>query len=352
MMVPSGNDKGIALIIVLGVVSLFTVLSGMLITSSKGAAIGSKITSERSRLKYAAESATAFTQWMVMTYNFNNPTRDQVQDDSEEETWFADGSEHQLELVDGVVGSVRVYDVNRGWNIGKLSSEKNDIVGRFTEDDDEMRDAIEEFFAVYQDYIDKDDLRRHPDFGMEIDDYKQAGLEGFPRNGNLNFREEMYWIKNVEILVPRLQQLQIGTALPDDLFRTPAPPGIRDSVANTAYSFWSAPMSWIESKVVGGISGSERELIRKCRSFGFVNEATIQECLGFELYGKLKGIRGLSFNPRNTTVFTIDTTVNLPGTGITRRMVSTMDLKNPPVHSGNSRVGAIRPLVYWQRIFY
>ena len=347
------SESGIALIVVLGIVSLFSVLVTMQITTSKVVAVISKVGVDRNKTKYAAESATAYAQWLIMNYNFNNPTQS-TPEDEEEEIWVADGQEHELEMVDGITAKVSIYDVARGWDINQLKTQRSNIMNQQALENEELREQLDEFFAVFDDYTDPDDLHRHPEFGMEKDDYESLGLENFPRNGNLQFREEMYWLKNVHYLVPRLKELNLNTALPDTLFQVVPPPGIqtRGNTRQSRTPFWSAPMHWLEANVTGGFTESERDLILKCRQEGFIDELTIQECLGFELFSKLRGIRGLTFNPRGTVVFTIDVTAFAPNGEIARRLVTTMDLRNLPSLAGSSDVGGVTPLTYWQKIFY
>jgi hypothetical protein len=346
------DERGLALIIVLGVVSLFSVLSAMLIGSSKVAGISSKVNVDRSRAKYAAESATAFTQWMVMNYNFNNPSRDTVLDDPAEEPWWADSSEHYLEMVDGIIAKVKIFDVNRGWNIKQLADERTKTLQNYAAEDDELQEKLTEFFAVFNDYVDKDNRNRsHPTYGMENEDYESIGLENFPRNNEIQFREEMYWVKNVECLVPKLEDLKSSYVLPDDLFRVVAPPGISDPGAKTM-SFWSAPMHWLQAQSRNRFSGSDQELIRQCREEGYFDENAIKECLGFDLYSELKAIRNLTFDPKSAVVYTIDVSAAYPSGDVTRRLVSTLNLRDIPVVSGRSEIGPIKPLNYWQKIVY
>ena len=354
----ANEESGIALVVVLGVVSLFSVLVTMQIATSKVVAIISKVSVDRNKNKYAAESATAYTQWMLMNYNFNNPTQDlPEEEEDQEEIWVADGKEHKLEMVDGITAKVAVFDVARGWDINQLKAQKSNLLSQYSLENDELRDQLDEFFAVFEDYTDQDDLLRHPEFGMEKDDYESLGYENFPRNGEMHFREEMYWLKKVEYLVPRLNDLELDTALPDSLFQVLEPKRSQETRTprnprQTSTSFWSAPMHWLEANVVGGFTEGERELILECRQEGFTDELTIQECLGFELFSKLRGIRGLSFNPSGTAVFTIDVSTFSPNGEITRRLVTTMNLRNIPSLVGKSDVGGVTPLVYWQKIFY
>ncbi len=337
--------------VVLGVISLFSVLSAMLITTSKVAGISSKVNVDRSVAKYHTESATSFVQWMVMNYNFNYPSRDELGiDDVEEESWWADGRDHTLEMADGFMAKVKIFDVNRGWNIDRLNSEKNRIINQRAGDDEEMQDNIEEFFAVYQDYVDGDDLLRHPTFGMEKDDYERIGLEDFPRNRKVQFREEMYWIKNVKYLAPDLERMESSTALPDTLFRVPPPLNISDPIRNKRYTFWSAPMHWLQTNLPGGLSSSDRQTITECRSEGFVDQPTIEECLGLDLASRLRSL--VTFNPRDTVVFTLDAIVTSPNGEISRRQVSTLNLRNLPAQRGDSDVGRVVTLPYWQKVYY
>ncbi len=350
------DESGLALIIVLGVVSLFAVLAAMLISSAKVTGINSKINVDRSLMKYAAESATAYTQWVIINFYYNNPNLNTganagIGDASE--SWWADGSEHQLNLPDNIIASVKIYDVNRGWDINQLKNrgEQLQIKNRLGFENPELQDRLEEFFAILNDYIDREDKAlSHPDYGMENDEYAQLGWENFPRNGDLVFREEIYWIKNVEALAPGLTNFKIEVALPDDMFRILPPPGIRSSTGRKrTYSFWSAPIYWLETQIQD-LTVGDRDRILDCRQKGFVDIDTIQQCLGFELFQKLQG--RVSFDPKDTEVFTIDVVASTPNGDVQRRQVSTIDLKHLPTGVGDSNVIFTPPLIYWQKIFY
>ena len=188
---------------------------------------------------------------------------------------------------------------------------------------------------------------------MEIDDYEDLGFDLFPRNDRMQFREEIYWIKNVQYLVPGLQNLTSATALPDSLFRLAVPQGVQDPHgSNNNRSFWSAPISWLDVNIPAGLSSDEKRIIEECRSDGFSTEFELQECLGFDILAKLRGIPGLNFTPKNTIVYTIDVTASHPVEDISRRIVTTMNLKDIPPQGRSNVVGDVNPLVLWQRVYY
>ena len=64
-----------ALVIVLGSAALFAVLAAMMITSAQTSRIVTKVNTERSQMKYAAESALAYGQWMIMSDRRRFPNR-------------------------------------------------------------------------------------------------------------------------------------------------------------------------------------------------------------------------------------------------------------------------------------
>ena len=359
------EESGIAFILVLGVVSLFAVLVTMQITTSKISAVSSKVNTDRSKTKFAAESAAAFAQWMLIVDNFANTIQDTSSEEELEKIWRADGRPRTLEMEDGSIASIKVTNAigSNVDDINQLKSQRTQIINQRAGDNEVLREQLEEFFAVFEDYTDGDDLLRHPEFGMEKDDYESEGLENFPRNANMQFREEIYWIKNVEHYKnDLLSEFRRNTALPENLFQILPPPGINapgnsggrrtNFYSETPDSLASKIENSLASKIVDGLDESERQIIQECQNEVFVDVATTRECLGLELTAKLNGIRGgINYNP-DAIVYTIDVTASSPNREITRRLVSSINLRDLPRQSGRSDVGGVTPLVYWQKISY
>ncbi|MEA2012378.1 MAG: hypothetical protein U9O87_04740, partial [Verrucomicrobiota bacterium] len=100
------KNKGIALIIVLGVISVVMVMVLSMTSTSKISAVSSKIAKEHGNLKYSAESVAAHTIWMYICDRRRYPSShknllsniDMNRIDQEEEVWLADGDSHTFTM--------------------------------------------------------------------------------------------------------------------------------------------------------------------------------------------------------------------------------------------------------------
>ncbi|MDP7396533.1 MAG: hypothetical protein QF541_06675, partial [Lentisphaeria bacterium] len=115
------RDHGMALVIVLGSAALFAVLAAMMIASAQTSRIVTKVNTERSQMKYAAESALAYGQWMIMSDRRRFPNRrlgfrDIQREAVDTESWMGDGKPHDVWVTDGILAHVRVLDAARGWD--------------------------------------------------------------------------------------------------------------------------------------------------------------------------------------------------------------------------------------------
>ena len=61
-------------------------------------------------------------------------------------------------------------------------------------DDADLIEAIDDFINCYQDYVDKDDLVKLNSY--EASEYEAEGFYTLPRNGAMQFKEELYWLPN------------------------------------------------------------------------------------------------------------------------------------------------------------
>ena len=346
------RSKGIALVIVLGMVFLYAVLGSMLVTAGKVAAISERVIAERANVKYSAESATAFAQWMVCTYNFNNPIPKDERD-PEEVVWGENATISNIDLNDGTIASVRILPVNRGQNIAKLATDRAKVIQTVAFDDDELNDVLNDFFADYLDYTDRDERYSPIGEGREQPDFER---EPYPRNGQMQFREEIYWIKNVDQFINFHGHYTLHEAIPADSFRLIPPrdargrvPGGVDPTASKN-DFWAAPMGWLIMQIPGGLTAQDIEIIDECRSRGYSGSEGAENCLGFELFELLN--QHVAFDRQTSVVFTLDVTANTFGGAISRRIQSTMNLKNIPAAPA-SRVGATnQTLQYWHKQIY
>ena len=331
------RDHGMALVIVLGSAALFAVLAAMMITSAQTSRIVTKVNTERSQMKYAAESALAYGQWMIMSDRRRFPNRrlgfrDIQREAVDTESWMADGKRHDVWVTDGILAHVRVLDAARGWDFStpKAARQTRQSFTATIGDDEERRDQLDAFFDVLEDYLDGNDEPR--ELGMERDEYSAFGLEEFPRNDRLSLREEIYWLPNIELLIPRRDnEMEV---LPQDLVRIVPPRNVGN--------FTGKPNVFSSSEAVirtaAGIDGDEMVQLQECIQSWYEVQTPLEECLYLELFNKLNTRMSL----RAFGVYTIEVRAGYNNGDITRRMVATLDLRNLPKDH----------VLYWQKITY
>lgn len=129
------------------------------------------------------------------------------------ERWMADSVERELELGDEIM-HYRILDATGGDSIAG-DSPRTELVERFLparkDWNTEENDDFLTFLTRLDDYIDADDnnsLR-----GMEAQDYRHLGIPALPRNGIMQFREEILWVPNAGRYLPpedgQLRQLMV-----------------------------------------------------------------------------------------------------------------------------------------------
>lgn len=171
-----GDDVqgGLALVLVLWVLTLLTVIAGSLAMSTR---TETQLTGNQLSLARLRSLADAGIQRAI--YEFSKPAQEPGM------AWIADGRPHEFSLDGGTVSVVAVdesafIDLNfapdtllRGLLIASGASD----------------DEVERLIAAINDWRDADDLTR--DNGAEREQYEAAGSEYVPRNGPFQYVEEL-----------------------------------------------------------------------------------------------------------------------------------------------------------------
>lgn len=337
--------RGIALIIVLGMVVLFFLVAGICLTAGRTARITGKVETERNRARYAAESMLAYVQWMVIKDRAFNPNRQlgstTVAADGqtlEANPWAADGRPYELPIGDAVTVQFRVFDANRGYVLSgnrPASGLRNKLGVAAPADDEAEYTDLDLFLDELTDYIDGDDLvSLH---GRESADYERdQGLELFPRNGQLQYIEEAYWLPHLYALLPELARLEDEPA-PEHLLRLIPPPGT-GNFPNRPSFFSSAPAT---IQGLTGITTAELELVLLARQAWYDQQLPIRDGLG-DLYPAISR----EFDFSESGFYTFDVTVRTAHGDISRRVTCTLELGRMP------RGGTLPVFQLWRRLYY
>jgi hypothetical protein len=199
--VPAGKESGMALLMVMGVLSACMLLISHIMLVSGVVSKESYMISTKGLLRYQAESAAETAFWMHLTDRrlYSNRTLGQSETDALRENsdfgcWMLDGRPHPFDN-----DRVFVY-LQSGENGIKPTSLESDLKqGYDLADDADLIAQIDQFVAAYKDYIDEDDLLNVN--GYEANDYAADGFPTLPRNAPMQFKQEFFWLPDWSYII-------------------------------------------------------------------------------------------------------------------------------------------------------
>lgn len=192
------NQRGTALIIVIGVLSFITPLLLAIMGTTRTANLASYVNSGRELLRYDNESHATEALWNYLWDRKIYPGAHQrlgneVEREENEAPWLADGMAKPFSTASSQT-TVWVSDAQQGLDL--TSSRPGYELFRLRNvnevEDEDLKEKLTLFTNSLDDYIDYDDRPRGN--GFEYEEYDREGLTDFPANGNLLYREELYWL--------------------------------------------------------------------------------------------------------------------------------------------------------------
>jgi hypothetical protein len=325
-----------ALVAVLGVLAVVGLMVAHLAVLGEVTQRESVVAVERSRLKYVAESTAGEALWSYLVDRklFANRAlgREDITREGStwEEPWMLDGREHSPDAETQV--RVALLDATRGIDVSGKSpaSELGDHL------DDDLGDAddnerVRAFLSLAADYVDSNDLRREP-YGKERADYEDEGFWDFPRDGELMFREEVYWLDGWQDVLRGSVQL-----IP--------PKGIRGvKVSNRRKPFFSSSPALI--KALLRLDNSELSQVLEARRAWRQELVPLDDSLDADLLARVRA----AFSFAESGLATIEVLAESHIAGISRKMRLTLncDLRKADSYSDTGR----QALAIWERRFY
>ncbi|MFA5206053.1 MAG: hypothetical protein WC708_16775 [Lentisphaeria bacterium] len=226
------RQRGIALVVVLGMLAVLAVLATHAAVLSQITAAEAKVAVNRGRLFYAAESAADRAFWLLLWDRRRYPNRGlgadlSMRENDSVEPWLMDGRTHSW---DGPIGAVAVTitDANRGLDVSGTAPESALKSRLPASDEHDRQQELTEFLDLLGDYADVDNNRRL--YGREEDDYEGPGGASLPRNGPLQFREELFWLDGLPAVLAAARGTDVAADAPpvrldEDDFRIVPPSG-------------------------------------------------------------------------------------------------------------------------------
>lgn len=270
------DERGMALLMVMGVLAACMLLISHIMLVSQIVSKESYMVSKKGLLRYQAESAAETAFWMHLTDRrlFSNRTlgqseTDAMREDTAFEPWMLDGRPHIFD--DGLA----VVYLQSGENGIKVSSLEQDLkVGLDLADDADLITEISDFVSAYKDYTDGDDL---PNLnGYEAEEYLADGFPTLPRNGAMQFKQELFWLPNWSLVVQ------------DEICIIP-PQGINYNFGqNKKPSIFSASDTMIRMRLNLAEDSAELEYIREALREWHENGTPLEDQLDFDLLSQIK----------------------------------------------------------------
>ncbi len=336
------GERGVALIMVLGMIAVLTLLATHLMATSQVTAREAKVLTTRQHLAYVAESATSRALWMLLADRklHLNDHRNLLSPPGSREgqetggVWRADGRVH--ELVQGEdMALVMIRDADNGLDVSgnNPAGTLRELVVSDEEDDPDRQQRVERFLDVLRDYVDGNDLRQL--HGKERDDYRAEGYYHMPRNEPLQFREEILWVENAAVVLPLAST---GQGL--DAIRVVPPVGQRYPNSKGP-AFLSSSPGLIQKKL--GLGDEELKAVLEARAQYLREEVSLADLLSPELYSRVLSL----FSVSESGIASFVATATDAGGQIRRTLRMTQDSREPALRT---RIGVHPVIRNWERV--
>ncbi len=337
------KEKGIALILVMGGLAVITVLAAHMTSTSEVTALEAKTLVTRNKLRYAAESAAARSYWLWFAHRQRFPARHeelgsrqpQLLTSAAFENWYADGKVHQVEA-NGLEVEVSLLDANRGLNLFGGNAEKI-VQQRINKNEEsEQNRNLKTFLHALQDYRDKGNAVRL--YGMEEDGYREQGYRLMPRNGELQFREEVYWVPQVSELFSTTPKTG---KRPRPRLRIIPPDGRGRSFLGKSRrpSFFSSSAEELRRKLE--LSPPELETVLEARRSVQEESMALRDVLAPELYTRIQR----NFSLGESGIVTVEAVAHRGD--IERKLVLTRESEPDNLHYSKGDL-----ISNWQKVVY
>lgn len=316
----AGRSRGIALLVVLGMLIFFAAVIASQTLLARLARVGAGVHVERSACRYAAESALADALWEVLNQRRSGATAPTPAGTSpgsgnaaaNPTPWIADGRPRQQTNADFRL-DLRVLDANSGLNLGGPlpGTRLRRLLAQGGGDADT---ALDSFLDSLDDYADTDNLARL--HGHEKDAYRNDGVPGLPRNAHILCRDEIYWLPHLHAL-PGALVTPLGAVPPLANF---VPIGPYPAVANPPRpSFYTIPLPLLQA--LANLEDADLQRVAEARQAYYDAGSSVQDSLG-DLYGRLTPC--VSFGA--TALCTFDIRARTADGQVQRRLEATLDV--------------------------
>lgn len=320
------KERGMAIVMVLGVVAVVMLMVVHIMTICELASRDSYATASRTELRYRAESAADQAFWLHATDRRMFPSRklgedDVARDEYDLEPWMADRRGHRMfdsncyAYIGTVEKTLRVSDVE---------SFKEDV----SVDDTEQLEIVDAFLDALDDYADGDSLVRL--YGKEEDGYAEDGYFSMPRNGELQFVEEIFWIDGWEDIVK--SEITI------------IPPKGKSLSEGSKTSFFSASESEIQNAL--DLSDEELQAVLDARDLWISDGTPLEDSLSADIYANV--MMKFSFDESNLAEYTVSSATDNGEMRVVYTAIREVNFSKNSIYADSEK----QSLSIWKRVSY
>ena len=299
-----------ALISVLCLIFTAGILTAATLALSQSGTLGVAAHVELQRSMLVAEGVANRVQFLLAADRSINPNDKPGEVDYtafENDRFMADGVRHSMDYY-GEVVSFTVYDALRGWDMS--SSTYQSVLNTISAQDDagdDLIDLVNQISHRLGDYLDSDEDIR--EYGQEAADYEDQMKKPLPRNGAMQFREELLYIEGFSELFPldkdgRLSCIRL------------IPPENTSSLSGTA-SLFSADREMI--KLQCDLSEDELDTVMDALDRWKNDQELLSDTLDEELLTKLKS----KFSTVESGAYTVEISSPVDKTRPFRKLIFT-----------------------------
>ena len=190
------KESGVALVMVLSLLAFISLLAVSAVSLSQYMTRDAYTGASFSRSAYIAEGAANRIYWYLLNDRKKYPQRNIIPEEDieeEEERYLADGLPRRLEEFKNQGVTYEIHDAVSGMDVsGKMPH--RDLMNLLTnlERNGEERRKLEIYMNRLQDYVDADSIPHLN--GREEKEYDADGMPNLPRNGAMQYREELLWV--------------------------------------------------------------------------------------------------------------------------------------------------------------
>lgn len=194
------TESGIALIAALALIATAGLMAATMVIISRIGTLYAVSFVDMMRSGYVAEGAANRIRYLIEADRsvFGDSDAQELEYDTYEiDRYLADGSPHEIDYY----GTPVKFTISNGVSGYVISGESDfSIYTKNRTDETLVVDTVGVFRRRYTDYEDSDDDVSED--GLEREDYESLGQYNLPRNGSMQYREEMLWIPGSDELLP------------------------------------------------------------------------------------------------------------------------------------------------------